>query len=58
MVNKYIFKKESLIFLSLIFTNFGCEIKRDAIGADNEIIVICSDMLIKIMLKVSYIDFQ
>jgi len=42
MVNKYIFKKENLIFLSLIFTNFGCEGKRDAIGADNEIIVICS----------------
>ena len=44
MVNMYIFKKESLIFLSLIFTNFGCESKRDAIGADNEIIVICSDI--------------
>ena len=43
MVNKYILKKESLIFLSLIFTNFGCDIKRDAIGADNEIMVICSD---------------
>ena len=40
----YIFKKESLIFLYLIFTNFGCESKRDAIGADNEIIVICSDI--------------
>ena len=40
----YFFKKESLIFLSLIFTNFGCESKRDAIGADNEIIVICSDI--------------
>ena len=44
MINMYILKKESLIFLSLIFTNFGCESKRDAIGADNEIIVICSDV--------------
>ena len=40
----YFFKKDSLILLSLIFTNFGCESKRDAIGADNEIIVICSDI--------------
>ena len=40
----YNFKKESIIFLSLIFINFGCESKRDAIGADNEIIVICSDV--------------
>ncbi len=40
----YIFKKETIIFLSLIFTNFGCETKRDSIGADNEIRVICSDI--------------
>jgi len=40
----YIFKKDSIILLYLIFTNFGCEIKRDAIGADNEIRVICSDI--------------
>ena len=44
MVNIDFFKKESLIFLYLILTNFGCEGKRDAIGADNEIIVICSDV--------------
>ena len=44
MVNMFFLKKESLILLSLIFTNFGCESKRDAIGADNEIIVICSDI--------------
>jgi len=37
------FKRKSIIFLFPIFINFGCEIKRDAIGADNEIIVICSD---------------
>ena len=40
----YIFKKESMFFLYLIFINFGCESKRDAIGADNEIRVICSDI--------------
>ena len=40
----YIQKKESIIFLSLIFINLGCESKRDAIGADNEIRVICSDV--------------
>ena len=40
----YIFKKESMFFLYLILTNFGCESKRDAIGADNEIRVICSNI--------------
>ncbi len=40
----YIFKNQNIIFLFLIFTNFGCESKRDAIGADNEIRVICSDI--------------
>ena len=40
----YFFKKESIFFLYLIFINFGCEFKRDAIGADNEIRVICSDV--------------
>tara|TARA_B100000900_G_C20575996_1_gene715344 strand:+ start:1184 stop:2194 length:1011 start_codon:yes stop_codon:yes gene_type:complete len=40
----YILKKENIIFLHLIFTNFGCESKRDAIGSDNEIRVICSDI--------------
>ena len=40
----YIFKKQNIIFLFLIFSNFGCESKRDAIGADNEIRVICSDI--------------
>ncbi len=40
----YIKKKESVIFLSLIFINLGCDSKRDAIGADNEVRVICSDV--------------
>ena len=40
----YIFKKESIIFLSLTLINFCCENKRDAIGADNEIRVICSEI--------------
>ena len=33
-----------MFFLYLILTNFGCESKRDAIGADNEIRVICSNI--------------
>ncbi len=40
----YNYKKESIFFLYLIFTNIGCDSKRDAIGADNEIRVICSDI--------------
>ena len=40
----FIFKIKYTIFLSLIFINLGCEIKRDAIGADNEIRVICSEI--------------
>ena len=37
-------KKEYIFLLFLLFYIFGCENKRDAIGADNEIRVICSDV--------------
>ncbi len=40
----YIFKKKSLILLSLIFINICCDSKRDANGSDNEIRVICSEI--------------
>ena len=40
----FIFKTNYTIFLFLMFINLGCEIKRDAIGADNEIRVICSEI--------------
>ena len=37
-------KKEYIFLLFFLFDIFGCENKRDAIGADNEIRVICSDV--------------
>ena len=38
------FKKERMIILPLLFIIYGCDSKRDALGADNEIRVICSEM--------------
>ena len=32
----------NFVFLALLILNFNCEMKRDALGADNEIRVICS----------------
>ena len=37
-------KKAFVFILYFIFTNLGCDFKRDAIGADNEIRVICSNI--------------
>ena len=37
-------KKAFVFILFSIFANLGCEFKRDAIGSDNEIRVICSNV--------------
>ena len=37
-------KKAFVFILYFIFANLGCEFKRDAIGSDNEIRVICSNI--------------
>ena len=39
-----VFKKAFIFILCSIVTNLGCEFKRDAIGSDNEIRVICSNL--------------
>ena len=38
------FKKKRIIILPLLFIIYCCDSKRDALGADNEIRVICSEM--------------
>ena len=51
--------KLKILFLSILISQFACEFKRDALGADNEIRVICSEIdrdIVESYLKQIFID--